>query len=201
MRDWDDDAERGEEPEESLKKKQLAWLGLFSVVMFAPYEGAADRSSALATPLPNPILFVTQVPLPGDFTTITSTFGNQLGSLSAAPRGGDLWIRYPDGSLKNLTRTAGYGVQGMQGPQAIAVREPSVHWSGTKALFSMVIGAPQQQYQVSDYYWQIYEVSSLGGSESPLIHKIANQPAGYNNVSPIYGTDDRILSPSDRPRD
>jgi hypothetical protein len=198
---WDDDAERGEEAEDPLKKKQLAWLGLLGAMMFARSEGASDRPSALATPLPNPILFVTQVPLPGDFTTVTSTFGNQLGSLDAAPRGGDLWIRYPDGTLKNLTRTAGYGMQSMQGPQAIAVREPSVHWSGTKALFSIVVGAPSQQYQVSDYYWQIYEISGLGESETPLIHKIASQPAGYNNVSPIYGTDDRILFTSDRPRD
>jgi hypothetical protein len=184
-----------------LTKKQLALLCLLGVMMFARSGRASDRQSALATPLPNPILFVTQVPLPGDFTTVTSTFGNQLGSLSAAPRGGDLWIRYPDGTLKNLTRTAGYGVQSMQGPQAIAVREPSVHWSGTKALFSMVIGAPQQQFQADDYYWQIYEISGLGQSETPIIHKIANQPAGYNNVSPIYGTDDRILFTSDRPRD
>lgn len=147
----------------------------------------------------NPILFVTQVPENGDFTTIGSTFGNHSGQINSAPRGGDLWIRYPDGTLKNLTRTAGYGVQGLQTGNAIAVREPSVHWSGTKALFSMVIGAPQQ-YQWNDYYWQIYEISGLGQNETPVIHKIANQPASYNNVSPFYGTDDRILFTSDRPR-
>jgi len=152
-----------------------------------------------AITVPNPILFVTQVPIPGDFTTVGSTFGNHNGQIDSAPRGGDLWIRYPDGTLKNLTRVAGFGSEGMQGDKAIAVREPSVHWSGTKALFSMVAGAPKQ-YEWNDYYWQIYEVTGLGQNETPSIRKIPNQPASYNNVSPFYGTDDRILFTSDRPR-
>src|SRR4051794_22742331 len=166
---------------------------------------AADNPSEmkallLAITLANPILFVTQVPVPGDFTTVASTFGNHLPSVAEAPRGGDLWIRYADGTMKNLTRTAGFGNGGMQGAASIAVREPSVHWSGTKALFSMVIGAPSQQYLWETYYWQIYEVTGLGQNETPVIRKIANQPANYNNVSPFYGTDDRILFTSDRPR-
>jgi hypothetical protein len=153
-----------------------------------------------AAQLQNPILFVTQVPVPADFATVASTFGNQLSSVAAAPRGGDLWIRYPDGTTKNLTRAAGFGLSGMQGATAIAVREPSVHWSGTKALFSMVTGAPPRQYLYEDYVWQIYEITGLGETETPVIKKIANQPADYNNVSPFYGTDDRILFTSDRPR-
>src|SRR5688572_19004172 len=124
----------------------------------------------------NPILFVTQVPEPDDFVTITSTFGNHSGQIDSVPRGGDLWIRYPDGSMKNLTRTAGYGMDGLQGASAIAVRDPHVHWSGTKALFSMVIGAPQQ-YQWNPYYWQIYEISGLGKNDTPVITRIAKQPA------------------------
>jgi hypothetical protein len=103
----------------------------------------------------NPILFVAQVPVPGDFTTIGSTFGNHQGSVVAASRGGDLYIRYPDGTLKNLTAAAGFGMNGLQGESAIAVREPSVHWSGTKAIFSMVIGAPKQQFEVKSFYWQM----------------------------------------------
>src|SRR5437762_842279 len=109
--------------------------------------------------LKNPILFVTQVPLPGDFTAVVSTFGNQIPTMEQAPRGGDLWIRYPDGTAKNLTRAAGFGGTGMQGPSSIAVREPSVHWSGTKALFSMVIGAPKQQYLWETYPRQLSEIS------------------------------------------
>jgi hypothetical protein len=147
----------------------------------------------------NPILFVTQVPMPSDFTTIGSTFGNHSGQVDSVPRGGDLWIRYPDGSLKNLTRTAGYGMEGRQGANAIAVREPSVHWSGTKALFSMVVGAPEQ-YQWNDYRWQIYEITGLGKNDTPVIRKVDHQPAAYNNISPIYTTDDKILFTSDRPR-
>ncbi len=158
------------------------------------------KALLLAVTLANPILFVTQVPVPGDFTTVASTFGNHLASVAQAPRGGDLWIRYPDGTTKNLTRAAGFGNGGMQSAAAIAVREPSVHWSGTKALFSMVIGAPSQQYVWEDYYWQIYEITGLGENETPVIRKIPNQPANYNNVSPFYGTDDRILFTSDRPR-
>jgi Hydrazine synthase alpha subunit middle domain len=156
-----------------------------NVLLFAAVVAAAQ--------LQNPILFVTQVPVPGDFTTVVSTFGNHLASVAEAPRGGDLWIRYPDGTLKNLTAAAGFG-------DSIAVREPSVHWSGTKALFSMVTGVPAQQYKWEEYHWQIYEVTGLGTNETPVIKKIANQPAGYNNISPIYGTDDRILFTSDRPR-
>jgi hypothetical protein len=45
----------------------------------------------------NALLFVTQVRVPGDFTSIGSTFGNHLPSLDACGRGGDLYIRYPDG--------------------------------------------------------------------------------------------------------
>ncbi len=160
----------------------------------------AMKSLILAAALANPILFVTQVPVPADFTTVASTFGNQQAAVAEAPRGGDLWIRYPDGTLKNLTRAAGYGNSGMQGKSSIAVREPAVHWSGTKALFSMVTGAPTQQYVWETYHWQIYEITGLGENETPVIRRIPNQPANYNNVSPFYGTDDRILFTSDRPR-
>src|SRR5436309_14825015 len=116
------------------------------------------KALLFAVTIANPILFVTQVPVPADFTTVASTFGNQLASAAEAPRGGDLWIRYPDGTTKNLTRTAGFGNSGMQGAQSIAVREPSVHWSGTKALFSMAIGAPPRQSLFEDCVWQRYEV-------------------------------------------
>ncbi|MFP5246183.1 MAG: hypothetical protein ACLGH0_05770, partial [Thermoanaerobaculia bacterium] len=148
----------------------------------------------------HPILFVGQVPLPDDFATVASTFGNHDGHQSRAPRGGDLFILYPSGTLKNVTRTAGFGNSGFQGASSIAVREPSVHWSGTKAIFSMVIGAPTQQFQVKTFRWQLYEVTNLGENETPVITKVPNQPEGFNNISPIYGTDGRVLFTSDRPR-
>src|SRR4051794_21673644 len=158
------------------------------------------KSLLFAIALANPVLFVTQVPVPGDFTTVASTFGNQVSNVAEAPRGGDLWIRYPDGTVKNLTKAAGFGNSGMQGVASIAVRDPHVHWSGTKALFSMVIGAPTRQYIWEDYYWQIYEITGIGENETPVIRKIQNQPANYDNITPFYGTDDRILFTSDRPR-
>ncbi len=149
----------------------------------------------------NPILFVTQVPTPGDaFASRGSTFANHLGTIVSAPRGGDLMIRYPDGTLRNLTKEAGYGMEGQQGANAIAVREPTVHWSGTKAIFSMVIGAPPSQYTQIDKQWQLYEVTGLGQGQSVVITKVPGQPTAYNNVSPFYASDDRILFTSDRPR-
>ncbi|GGJ31845.1 hypothetical protein GCM10008938_17500 [Deinococcus roseus] len=147
-----------------------------------------------------PILFVTQVPVRPDFTTIGSTFGNQLSDVQSATRGGDLWIRYPDGTLKNLTKAAGWGVDGFQNAGGIAVRDPSVHWDGKKALFSMVVGSPTSQYQVKTFYWQIYEITGLGKTETPKITRITTQPSNYNNISPIYGTDDKIIFTTDRPR-
>jgi hypothetical protein len=148
----------------------------------------------------NPILFVTQVPLPADFATVNAVFGNHRGAINVAPRGGDLWIRYPNGTLKNLTAAAGLGEEGMQVAGAIAVRDPSVHWSGEKAIFSMVVGAPTQQYVWGEYYWQLYEVTGLGVNDTTVITKVTSQPDQFNNVSPFYGSDDRILFTSDRPR-
>ncbi len=150
----------------------------------------------------NPIVFVTQTPTPNDFTTVVSTFGNHRATLGAAPRGGDLWIRYPDGNLKNLTASAGFGEPGEhQGADAIAVRDPAVHWSGEKVAFSMVVGAPSQRYQVNTYRWQLYEVTGLAPADTPVIAPVPNQPAGFNNISPAYGTDGRLIFTSDRPRD
>ncbi len=147
----------------------------------------------------NPIMFVTQFPISADFTTIGSTFGNHSGRISSAGRGGDLYIRYNDGTLRNLTREAGYGNSGLQANDAIAVRDPSIHWSGNKALFSMVIGAPQL-YQQVEYYWQIYEITGFGQGQTVSITKIANQATDYNNITPIYGSDGNIIFTSDMPR-
>ncbi|MGH1366627.1 MAG: T9SS type A sorting domain-containing protein [Calditrichia bacterium] len=149
---------------------------------------------------PNPILFVTQLPIPDEWLTISQTFGNHLGGMNNVGRGGDLWIRYTDGTLRNLTEVAGYGVSGFQGSTSIAVRDPQVFWDGNKAVFSMVIGAPEQQYQYDSYYWQLYEITGLGQSETPVITKVPNQPEQFNNISPSYASDDRIIFTSDRPR-
>lgn len=155
-----------------------------------PYEGELGT-----------ILFVTQVPV-GGIGTLTAPFGNHLSTMESAPRGGDLMIRYPDGSLRNLTREAGFGEAGeFQAANAIAVREPTVHFSGNRALFSMIVGAVAERYdQRQDFRWQIYEVTGLARNDDVSIRRIEGQPADYNNVSPIYGSDGKILFTSDRPR-
>ncbi|MBK8727679.1 MAG: hypothetical protein IPL96_16990 [Holophagaceae bacterium] len=134
------------------------------------------------------------------FATISMPFANHDGGSNTAPRGGDLWIRYPDGTLRNLTQEAGFGMTGLQGANAIAVREPSVHWNGAKAVFAMAVGSTTQQYQWETRFWQLYEVSGLGQGQAVAITKVPNQPANANNISPVYGSDDRIIFASDRSR-
>lgn len=158
-------------------------------------------AEARAQALPDPVLFVTQVPVPVDFATIGSTFANHEASPTDAYRGGDLWIRYPDGSRRNLTAEAGFGVNGFQGATAIAVRDPEVHWNGTRAVFSMVIGNPAQQFQQTSFRWQLYEVTGFGQGQTVVITPVANQPTQYNNVQPAYLSDGSIVFASDRPRD
>lgn len=149
----------------------------------------------------NPIVFVTMVPNPADFGTLAATFGNHIANPDTAFRGGDLWIRYPDGTLRNLTEAAGYGNTGFQGATSIAVRDPAVYWDGTKIIFSMVVGAATQRYQVTSHKWQLYEMTGIGSSETPVITLVTNQPTAYNNISPAYASDDTIIFSSDRPRD
>jgi hypothetical protein len=158
-------------------------------------------ASVLAGPT-NAILFVTQVPIPEDFTTIGSTFGNQLATPEACGRGGDLYIRYADGTFKNLTRAAGYGHYGSQTSNGIAVRQPCMHWSGQKAVFSMVTTAPTRQFDyTTPYFWQLYEITNFTDpNATPVITEVPNQPANFNNVAPIYGSEDQIIFTSDQPR-
>ncbi len=152
------------------KQKWLSPVRFFSAVaLLFNLLGLSIPQTVYAKPLatvttPYPILFVTQIPVRSDFTTIGSVFGNHQSDVQSATRGGDLWIRYTDGTLKNLTQSAGFGSTGAAGFQdhnAIAVRDPSVYWDGTKALFSMVIGSPEIQYNWETYYWQIYEITGL----------------------------------------
>jgi hypothetical protein len=162
----------------------------------------------------NPILFVTQVPQPIEvndniitnvFLGVGAGFGNHLGGTFYAPRGGDLWLGKPNGlltnlMLTNLTRALGFGVAGIQHTNGIAVRDPQVHWSGTRALFSMVVGAPQGAADTNAFFWQLYELTGL--PDGPYaIAKVSGQPTNYNNVGPCYSPDGRIIFASDRPRD
>ena len=77
-----------------------------------------------------PVMFATVTPSTGD--TVSGTFrhfvsfvGNHEGTSTKAPRGGDLYIRYDNGTLRNLTAECGYGTTP---GQEICVREANVHW-------------------------------------------------------------------------
>ncbi len=181
----------------------MKWFGAMFAVgccLVVAGVGTVHGGGKSALSLPNPILFVTQVPVPFDSGTVTTVFANHQTTTISCGRGGDLCMVYPDGTLKNLTSLAGFGSAGAQGATSIAVREPSMHWNGTKALFSMVVGGPVSQTDSTTYHWQIYEVTGLGELETPVITLVPNQPSNYNNINPIYGTDGRIIFSSDRPR-
>lgn len=177
----------------------LLIIALLPLRLFASTSAYCEVHQGVA-PLSNPVLFAAVVPIPDDFATIGSTFANHLAGLREVGRGGDLMIRYPDGNVCNLTREGGFGSEGMQGASSIAVRDPAVHFSGSKALFSMIVGGAGSQYQVNEYYWQIYEVTGLGQGEPVTVTRIAHQPTSYNNIGPVYGSDGRIIFSSDRPR-
>ncbi len=182
----------------TLRKTFL--LATIAVLPVLWLHSSGKAAPTEAGPLANPIMFVTQVPIPADFATVGSVFANHLGAVAQTGRGGDLWIRYPDGTLRNLTAEAGFGVDGFQGANSIAVRNPAVHWNGQKAVLSMVIGAPVQQFVWEQYFWQLYEVTGFDAGGTVSITKVAGQPTGANNVSPVYASDGRILFVSDRPR-
>lgn len=143
-------------------------------------SSSSVSSSAPFTGETGTVMFVGQVGVEA-FAARTSTFANHMPD-SGTPRGGGLFIRYPDGTLRNLTQEAGYS--------NVAVREPSIYWDGNKAIFSMVTQGNGR--------WQIYEITGLGRNDVPAITLVPNQP-NFNNVSPFYGSDDRILFTSDRP--
>lgn len=148
-----------------------------------------------------PVLFVTSVPV-ASFQSSLNAFSNHGTLPNDAVAGGDLFVRYPDGTLRNLTKEAGWGVAsgGIQGgAKAISVRQPTMHWDGKKAIFSMLVGGAEGRYAQPTRFWQIYEVTGLGQGETVVITKVANQPSNYNNISPVYGTDDNILFISDAP--
>jgi hypothetical protein len=187
--------------------RTLLLLLAFSSMVLAPAcggdddgDGASPDAGVFDGELP-PILFATQVPV-GENDSVSAVFSNHVGGIRNAPRGGDLMIRYPDGTLRNLTREAGFGdADEMQRRDAISVREPCVHWDGDKALFSMAVGAVTERFeQRDDFRWQIYEVTGLAQGETAAVRRVEGQPRDFNNVSPVYGSDDRIIFISDRPR-
>ncbi|MEQ9402743.1 MAG: FlgD immunoglobulin-like domain containing protein [Cyclobacteriaceae bacterium] len=169
---------------------------------------APGHKASQADILSNPVLFTLVVPplfSNGNFGHQLETFGNHLTGMDAAPRGGDLCLLMPDGTIRFLTQEAGFGVGSseIQAENAIAVRQPNVHWDADKALFSMVIGGPTKAFDQSyrENKWQIYEITNLAeviNGMTPQIVHVENQPE-YNNISPIYGSDGQIIFTSDAP--
>ena len=187
-------------------KKSAAKIFLPIVMVCFALSGRVANAA-----ITNSILFVTQVPMPGELNdatvsnvtvSVVSALGNHLADTAHAGRGGDLWIRYPSGAVSNLTRLAGFGVSGSQDGVGIAVRDPFVHWSGKKAIFSMIVGSPAGSGDTNQFFWQLYEITNfVTQGSTPAITKVQNQPTNYNNVMACYGTDERIIFACDRPRD
>jgi len=173
----------------------------------------ALAASAHAITLTNPIVFVTQPPIPNElnnstitntFLSVVSEFGNQQADTAHAARGGDLWLMTTNLSLVNLTRKAGFGTNGIQAGIGIDVRDPAIYWDGTKLLFSMVVGAPTNAADTTTFYWQLYELTNLAAviantNTPPVIVPVANQPANCNNINPAYALNGVIIFMSDRP--
>src|SRR5580658_9309269 len=112
------------------------WPAWFAVVM-----GEVLALPAQGLTLTNPIVFVTQPPIPreannititNNFLSVVSAFGNHLADTAHAARGGDLWLMTTNLGLVNLTRNAGFGTNGAQAGVGIAVRDPSIYWDGSK---------------------------------------------------------------------
>ena len=195
---------------EAMKSLLLSILAAFGLA-----------SGALAGDPANPILFVTQVPMPEEVNTRTiatsymscvSPFANHQGGTAFAGRGGSLWVRFPanaNGTLNhqlfNLLAVANWSAipGGQPAANTVAVRNPCVFWDGSKAVFSMVVGAPASGSDTTEFFWQLYEITlpnqtQLNASVKPILTKVAGQPP-YNNIMPCYGPAGEFIFASDRP--
>ncbi len=162
----------------------------------------------------NPILFVTQVPIPEEvnsrdvtqsFMSAVSPFSNHLADTLHAGRGGSLWVRFNNGQVVNLLAVADWTAipGGQPAADAMAVRNPAVNWTATKAIFSMTTGKPSGPSDTTAFTFQLYEITlptqaQLAANMKPVLTKVANQPA-FNNVFPTYAQGTKIVFASDRP--
>ncbi len=190
-----------------MKNQTTAWRNIFVPLLLAFLVAPAP-----ALTLTNPIVFVTQPPIPRElnssvsntFLSVVTEFGNQQADTAHAARGGDLWLMTTNLCLVNLTRMAGFGLNGIQAGSGIDVRDPAIHWGGRKVLFSMVVGTPTNATDTTAFFWQLYELTNLDAviantNTPPVIVPVAYQPVNCNNVNPAYATDGRIIFMSDRP--
>lgn len=197
-----------------MSAQKLLYFLLFSILILTGCRGSNNPSSENSAELKKgnkgysilatnyPVAFVTNVPVIS-MKSHLNAFGNHGTSILDSIPGGDLYIRYPNGNLKNLTGSAGLGIKSgeiQEGKNPISVRQPTVHWSGKKILFSMLVGGPKERFdRAAERRWQIYEASGLDEDDKVTIKKIPYQSNKYNNVSPIYGANDDIFFVSDAP--
>src|SRR3954470_14288928 len=169
---------------------------------------ALSVSAAFGVNPANPILFVTQVPMPEEvnsrsvtqsYMSCVSPFANHLADTGHAGRGGSLWIRFNNAQVVDLLAVADWSAVAASKPAAntIAVRNPAVSWAGDKAIFSMVIGAPSGPPDTTVFIWQLFEITlptqaQLNASAKPVLTKVASQPA-YNNIFPCYALNGKIV--------
>ena len=162
----------------------------------------------------NPILFVTQVPIPEEvntrdvtqsFMSIASPFSNHLADTLHAGRGGSLQVRFANAQVVDLLAVADWSAipGGKPAADAMAVRNPAVNWTATQAIFSMTTGKPSGPADAALNLFQLYEITlptqaQLTANVKPVLTKVANQPA-YNNVFPTYAQSGKIVFASDRP--
>ena len=171
----------------------LGGVASLSALAAGPVFAQGSVDPAFGT---NPIAFVTQYPIRADFVTVGSAFGNHLPDVGSAGRGGDLMIRFPNGSVCNVTRAAGMGEPNIdQGAHAISVRNPDASFDAQTIIFSMVVGAGK---------WQLYEARGFAdGSCDPAaitVQRVAGQDSRYNNIMPAYISGNGVVYVSDSPR-
>src|SRR4051812_33211219 len=126
---------------------------------------ALSVSAPFAVNPANPILFVTQVPMPEEvnlrsvtqcYMSGVSPFANHLADTGHAGRGGSLWIRFNHAQVVDSIAVADLSAVAASKPAAntIEVRNPSVRWGGDMAILSMVIGAPVGPADPTVFIWQ-----------------------------------------------
>ena len=105
-----------------------------------------------------------------DFAAIGSVFANHLGDIQyARPRRRSLHPSIPTACCAISRPKRGYGIpagslQGGRTRSRCAI--PPCTGPARRRVFSMVIGAPTEQYGNSVYYWQIYEITGFGEGET-----------------------------------
>ena len=190
----------------SLTKVTCLTIGLLMLSGFS--VKTQDQNDVIADPLLFCLVPHQSISSPrSTFGFMMETFNNQGTGFTHAPRGGDLALMETDGTVRLLTEEAGFGVASgeIQAEDAIVVREPTVHFSGCKALLSMMIGGPTRPFDY-DYddvsRWQIYEITNLcdviDGAVANIV-KVPGQPEEYSNYSAVYDKDDNIIFVSDIP--